>query len=62
MPYQRLLAFDGDAWHIAQQYLDVPNLKSVEFQGRIGLIQISNNHIQGIPHCFESTQKGIKSL
>ena len=26
MPYQRLLAFGGDAWHIAQQYLDEPNL------------------------------------
>lgn len=62
MPYQRLLAFGGDAWHIAQQYLDEPNLKSIEFQGRTGLIQISNNHIQRIPHCFESTQKGIKTL
>ena len=62
MPYQRLLAFGGDAWHIAQQYLDTPNLKSIEFEGRTGLIQISNNHIQRIPHCFESTQKGIKTL
>ncbi|MFD1437670.1 penicillin-binding protein activator [Acinetobacter terrae] len=62
MPYQRLLAFGGDTWHIAQQYLDEPNLKSIEFEGRTGLIKISNNHIQRIPHCYENTRKGIKSL
>ena len=62
MPYQRLLAFGGDTWHIAQQYLDEPNLKSIEFEGRTGLIKISNNHIQCIPHCYENTRKGIKTL
>ncbi|NNH77478.1 hypothetical protein HLH17_07350 [Acinetobacter sp. ANC 5380] len=62
MPYQRLLAFGGDTWHIAQQYLDEPNLKSIEFEGRTGLIKISNNHIQRIPHCYENTRKGIKTL
>jgi outer membrane PBP1 activator LpoA protein len=62
MPYQRLLAFGGDTWHIAQQYLAEPNLKSIEFEGRTGLIKISNNHIQRIPHCYENTRKGIKSL
>ncbi|NNG76455.1 hypothetical protein HLH10_09040 [Acinetobacter sp. ANC 4277] len=61
-PYQRLLAFGGDTWHIAQQYLDEPNLKSIEFEGRTGLIKISNNHIQRIPHCYENTRKGIKTL
>lgn len=62
IPYQRLLAFGGDTWHIAQQYLDEPNLKSIEFEGRTGLIKISNNHIQRIPHCYENTRKGIKTL
>ena len=62
MPYQRLLAFGGDTWHIAQQYLDEPNLKSIEFEGRTGLIKISNNHIQRISHCYENTRKGIKTL
>jgi len=62
MPYQRLLAFGGDTWNIAQQYLDEPNLKSIEFEGRTGLIKISNNHIQRIPHCYENTRKGIKTL
>ncbi|NNG81475.1 penicillin-binding protein activator [Acinetobacter sp. ANC 5378] len=62
MPYQRLLAFGSDTWHIAQQYLDEPNLKSIEFEGRTGLIKISNNHIQRIPHCYENTRKGIKTL
>ena len=62
MPYQRLLAFGSDTWHIAQQYLDEPNLKSMEFEGRTGLIKISNNHIQRIPYCYENTRKGIKTL
>ena len=62
MPYQRLLAFGNDTWHIAQQYLDEPNLKSIEFEGCTGLIKISNNHIQRIPQCYENTRKGIKTL
>ena len=62
MPYKRLQTFGVDVRHIAQQYLDEPNLKSIEFQGRTGLIQISNPHIQRPPHCFENIRKGIRSL
>lgn len=62
MPYKRLQTFGVDVRHIAQQYLDEPNLKSIEFQGRTRLIQISNPHIQRPPHCFENTRKGIRSL
>ncbi|MCT8088922.1 penicillin-binding protein activator [Acinetobacter sp. C_4_1] len=62
MAYQRLIAFGGDAWHIASQYLAEPNLKSMQFQGRTGLIQVNNNQIQRIPHCYEHTKKGIKGL
>lgn len=62
MAYQRLIAFGGDAWHIASQYLAEPNLKSMQFQGRTGLIQVNNNQIQRIPHCYENTKKGIKGL
>lgn len=60
--YQRLIAFGGDAWHIASQYLAEPNLKSMQFQGRTGLVQVNNNQIQRIPHCFENTKKGIRAL
>ncbi|MFH7767430.1 penicillin-binding protein activator [Acinetobacter sp. BSP-28] len=62
MAYQRLIAFGGDAWHIASQYLAEPNLKSMQFQGRTGLVQISHNQIRRIPHCFENTKKGIRVL
>lgn len=59
MPYQRLLAFGGDTWHIAKQYLQEPKLKSIEFQGRTGLIKINQNTIQRIPHCYQRSKKGI---
>ncbi|NNH01069.1 penicillin-binding protein activator [Acinetobacter sp. ANC 5414] len=62
MQYQRLLAFGSDTWHIAQQYLDEPNLKSMEFEWRTRLIKINNNHMQRIPHCYENTRKVIKTL
>ncbi len=62
MSYQRLLAFGGDAWQISQQYLQAPNLSSLEFQGRTGLIQISGHQIQRLPHCYENTKKGLKVL
>lgn len=62
MAYQRLIAFGGDAWHIASQYLAEPNLKSMQFQGRTGLIQVNNNQIQRIPHCYKHTKKGIKGV
>ncbi|WP_180035398.1 MULTISPECIES: penicillin-binding protein activator [unclassified Acinetobacter] len=62
MPYQRLLAFGGDTWHIAKQYLQEPKLKSIEFQGRTGLIKISQNNIQRVPHCYERSKKGIVAI
>ncbi len=62
MPYQRLMAFGGDAWHIAKQYLQEPKLKSIEFQGRTGLIKISDNQIHRIPHCYQRTKKGIEPI
>ena len=62
MAYQRLIAFGGDAWHIASQYLVDHHLKSLQFQGRTGLIQINNNLIHRIPHCYENTKKGIRAL
>ncbi len=62
MADQRLIAFGGDAWYIASQYLAEPNLKSMQFQGRTGLIQVTNTQIQRIPHCYEKTKKGIRGL
>ena len=62
MAYQRLIAFGGDAWDIASQYLADPHLKTMQFQGRTGLIQINNNQIHRIPHCYENTKNGIRAL
>ena len=62
MSYQRLLAFGGDAWQISQQYLQAPHLSSLEFQGRTGLIQMSDHQIHRMPHCYENTHKGLKVL
>ncbi|MCW8037844.1 penicillin-binding protein activator [Acinetobacter entericus] len=59
MPYQRMLAFGGDAWSIAQLYLQNPKLKEAVFEGRTGLIQINGNHIQRTPHCYHNTGKGV---
>ena len=62
MSYQRLLALGGDAWQISQQYLQAPHLSSLEFQGRTGLIQMSDHQIHRVPHCYENTQQGLKVL
>lgn len=62
MPYQRLLAFGGDAWTITQMNLQKPTLQQASFEGRTGLIQIRGNHIQRTPHCFEQTAKGGVAL
>jgi outer membrane PBP1 activator LpoA protein len=62
MPYQRMLAFGGDAWSIAQLYLQNPKLKEAAFEGRTGLIQINGNHIQRTPHCYHNTGKGVTAI
>lgn len=62
MPYQRLYAFGGDAWHIAEQFVLDPNVKNLNFNGRTGHIKIAGNQIDRTPQCFESTRKGIVAL
>lgn len=62
MPYQRLLAFGGDAWSITQLYLQDPKMKSAVFEGRTGMIQISGNQIQRLPKCYQNTTKGVVAI
>jgi len=62
MPYQRLIAFGGDAWHITQQYLSQPRLQTIEFQGRTGRIQITEHGVQRTPQCFQYSGTGVKLL
>lgn len=62
MPYQRLLAFGGDAWNITQLYLQDPKLQNAAFEGRTGMIQISGNQIQRMPQCYQNTRRGIVAI
>ena len=62
MPYQRLLAFGGDAWSITQLYLQDPKLQNAAFEGRTGMIQINGNQIQRMPKCYKNTSKGVVAI
>ncbi|TCM69893.1 hypothetical protein EC844_102161 [Acinetobacter calcoaceticus] len=59
MPYQRLLAFGGDAWEISQAMLKDKSLKNFSFSGRTGYIQVVDGEIQRMPICFMNTKKGL---
>lgn len=62
MPYQRLIAFGGDAWQIAEHYVSAPKVKSLHFAGRTGNIKISGNQVERLPACYEKLKKGIRPL
>ena len=72
MAYQRLYAFGGDAWQIAEQMLLNPKLKNMQFNGRTGVLKLNgqqpqnainlNNRVERMPQCFENTAKGLKAL
>lgn len=62
LPYQRLYAFGGDAWHIAEQFVLDPNVKSLTFNGRTGKIKIDGNRVERIPQCFERSKNNLVPL
>ena len=62
MSYQRLIAFGGDAWQITQYYLNNKKIRNIEFQGRTGMIRVSDQGIQRTPSCFQQSAKGLKAL
>ena len=62
MPYQRLLAFGGDAWQIAEHYVAAPKVRSIHFNGRTGIIDISANRVERQPTCYEKLKQGIRPL
>ncbi|KAA8731417.1 hypothetical protein F4V57_12580 [Acinetobacter qingfengensis] len=62
LPYQRLIAFGGDAWQLADGLLQQKNAQNVGFNGRTGQLKISQYTVQRQPQCFEYHKKGIKSL
>ncbi|WP_104499695.1 penicillin-binding protein activator [Acinetobacter indicus] len=60
--FQRLVAFGGDAWQIANYYLKQPQLNRIEFEGRTGLIRIQDNQIQRIPKCYVQQKQLVQIL
>lgn len=62
MPFQRLIAFGGDAWHITQQMLKQSQIANYQFKGQTGDIQLQGNHIERLPQCFEQTSKKVKAI
>lgn len=62
MPYQRLIAFGGDAWAISQIILSERKPKGIQFSGRTGEISVTDQQIQRTPTCFINTKKGLVVL
>lgn len=62
MPYQRLYAFGGDAWHIAEQFVLNTKVKTLSFSGRTGEIKIISNRVERSPKCFEKSRFGLVAL
>ena len=59
-PFQRLLAFGGDAWQITETYLKNGNKETVQFQGRTGQLTLTQQDIQRLPHCYIHQADGIR--
>lgn len=62
LPFQRLIAFGGDAWQIADAIQKRQNNEIIEFQGRTGHILIADHLISRQPQCFQSDGKVQKVL
>lgn len=62
MPYQRLLAFGGDAWQIADTLQTAKKGRVTEFRGRTGQIRIVDNVIFRQPQCFQADSGVVKIL
>lgn len=62
LPYQRLYAFGGDAWHIAEHFVLNPKVKNLTFKGRTGKIKIEGNRVERIPQCFERSKNNLVAL
>ena len=61
LPFQRLIAFGGDAWQIADQIKQQKNQQPIEFLGRTGKVRIVGGLIERQPQCFKSEASGQQS-
>ena len=60
--FQRLYAFGGDAWYIAEKFVLDPQIKALSFNGRTGKIKIDGNRVERIPQCFERSKANLVPL
>lgn len=60
LPFQRLIAFGGDAWQIADTLKNQKNDTPIEFQGRTGKIRIVGGILERQPQCFKSDASGLQ--
>ena len=62
MPYQRLIAFGGDAWQLADALIQQKKSEKIAFDGRTGRIELQGQKVQRQPQCFEYHKSKIKQL
>lgn len=65
MAYQRLLAFGGDAWTLAEHYLQQPKnipIGDFSFEGRTGQIRVESRQIKRTPQCYQQVQGKLQRI
>lgn len=58
LPFQRLIAFGGDAWQITDHLQRSGASQVIEFSGRTGKIRIVGGIVERQPQCFKSDESG----
>ena len=58
LPFQRLIAFGGDAWQLADRLVKHKPDQVIEFQGRTGQLRVVGSILERQPQCFMSLASG----
>ncbi|CAG68013.1 penicillin-binding protein activator [Acinetobacter baylyi] len=62
MPYQRLIAFGGDAWMLTELYVSTPLIQNFTLKGRTGDLDVNSERVQRSVHCYQKIKQSIKVL
>lgn len=62
MSYQRLIAFGGDSWQLAEYMIRHPQINHMNLSGRTGRLVILGNKIERKPQCFLYNGKTVEFL
>ncbi|MFV5346177.1 penicillin-binding protein activator [Acinetobacter soli] len=62
MPYQRLIAFGGDAWMLTEQYVLNPAIQDFRLKGRTGDLTAQGDRIKRNVHCYQKTKRSLVVL